>query len=99
MLTMEELLEKIKYRAIEKAVYTRNETEFRIKLEELPPIMPKVTANKSPVNTEHEKRSAFLKSSNYTSTCTCNSCTLFSLIVSGVAGIFSRVMQIFCAQL
>ena len=81
MLTTEELLEKIKYRAIEKAVYTRNETEFRINLEELPPIMPKVTANRNPVNTEHEKRSALLKSSHYTGACTCISYTSVSLIV------------------
>jgi hypothetical protein len=66
MISLEELLARIKYRAVEKIVYTRNESAFTIRLEELPPIMPNAIRSDNTMNTEHQKQSPFLKSSQYT---------------------------------
>ena len=65
MMSLEELMTLIKHRAMEKAVYTRNEIAFTIKMEELPPIIPNAIQNENTVNTEYAKQSAFLKSSDY----------------------------------
>ena len=40
-MSLEELMTAIKHRAMEKAVYTRNENAVKIRMEELPPIIPK----------------------------------------------------------
>jgi hypothetical protein len=66
MISLEELLARIKYRAMEKIVYTRNETAFKIRLEELPPIMPNAIRSDNTTNTEHQKQSHLLKSPQYT---------------------------------
>jgi len=55
----------IKHRAMEKAVYTQNENAFKIRMEELPPIIPNAIQSKNPVNTEYAKQSALLKSNDY----------------------------------
>ena len=65
MKSLEELM-ATKYRAIEKVVYTRNESEFKIKLEELPPKICNAIQNENAVNTEYAKKSALLKSEKYT---------------------------------
>ena len=65
MMSSEELMTLIKHRAIEKVVYTRNENAFKIRMEELPPIISHAIQNENVVNTEYAKQSAFLKSGDY----------------------------------
>jgi hypothetical protein len=63
MLSQEKLMDKIKIRAMEKIVYTRNQDPFVISLEELPPLIPKACRAETVEKTEAHKNSAFLKSS------------------------------------
>ncbi|XP_028417001.1 HMG domain-containing protein 3-like [Dendronephthya gigantea] len=65
MISFEELLSRITSRAIEKAVYTRNENAFNIKIEELPPIMPDAMRDENTINSKHMRNRVPLKSSQY----------------------------------
>ena len=65
MMSLEELMTLIKHRAMEIAVYTQNENAIKIRMEELPTIIPNAIRNENAVNTEYAKQSAFLKSSDY----------------------------------
>ncbi len=62
MITQEELVERVKLRALEKVVYTRNQEHFTISLEELPPLIPSALRAQSVKNTEINKKSAYLNS-------------------------------------
>lgn len=55
-------MQRVKVRAIEKVVYTRNQEPFSISVEELPPFIPPAVRAHSVVNTEIEKKSTYLES-------------------------------------
>ena len=65
MIQLEEFLARLRYRWIEKTVFTRTSNKFTIAMEEIPPIIaPALTGNA--VNTEVEKKSVYLKSAQPT---------------------------------
>ena len=62
MVPLKEFLVRLRFRWIEKTVFTRTNDKFTVAMEEIPPIIaPGLTGNA--VNTEMEKKSVYLGSS------------------------------------
>ena len=61
-LTLDELLGKLKRRIVEKGVYTRNCETFKIGVAELPLMIPSAMAGNTTSNTEMNKTSIYLTS-------------------------------------
>lgn len=65
MLQLDDFLTRLRRRWIERTVFTRANEKFSISIEEIPPIIaPSLTG--SSVNTEMDKKSVYLKSSQPT---------------------------------
>ena len=65
MLPLDDFLSRLCRRWIEKTVFTRANEKFNMSIEEIPPIIaPSLTG--IPVNTEMDKKSVYLKSSQPT---------------------------------
>ncbi len=67
MITQEELVERVKLRALEKVVYMQNQEHFTISLEELPPLIPSALRAQSVKTTKIKKQSAYFNSVQFSS--------------------------------
>ncbi len=61
MMQYDEFLEELKIRSLEKVVYTRNLKPFKIHQKQIPPLISPIIAGDITFNTEHNKKSVYLK--------------------------------------
>lgn len=61
MMKYDEFLEVLKIRSLEKVVYTRNLKPFQIHQKQIPPLISPTIAGDITFNTEHDKKSVYLK--------------------------------------
>ena len=60
MLSLNDILETVKRRLIERTVYTRNLEQFEVYASQVPPIMAPGIAGSTVFNTENLKKSVYL---------------------------------------
>ena len=61
MMQYDEFLEELKIWSLEKVVYTRNLKPFQIHQKQIPPLISPIIAGDITFNTEHNKKSVYLK--------------------------------------
>lgn len=62
MINLPELLQRLRFRWLERVVYTRIAKPFSLSVEEIPPLIPSVLSGDVIFNTEAEKKSVYLES-------------------------------------
>lgn len=62
MINLSELLQRLRFRWLERVVYTRIAKLFSLSVEEIPPLIPSVLSGNVIFNTEAEKKSVYLES-------------------------------------
>ena len=62
MINLPELLQRLRFRWLERVVYTRIAKPFSLSVEEIPPLIPSVLSGDVIFNTEAEKKTVYLES-------------------------------------
>ena len=68
MKTLESFLNDLKMHMLEKVIYAKGQNDFVVHSEELPPVIAPILRTPVVCNTEHEKKSVYLKDIKFTGT-------------------------------